>query len=82
MTFILSSTSTSIDQTVKIKSKLFSSAVTFDFVLFQSVTKMIQEACTYVDKTPNLDTKLKLIDTLRTVTAGKVCLIIDYPWGN
>ncbi|KAJ8318893.1 hypothetical protein KUTeg_003984 [Tegillarca granosa] len=38
----------------------------------QSVTKMIQEACTYVDKTPNLDTKLKLIDTLRTVTAGKV----------
>ena len=39
---------------------------------FQSVTKMIQEACTYVEKTPNLDTKLKLIDTLRTVTAGKV----------
>ena len=40
--------------------------------LFQSVTKMIQEACTYVEKTPNLDIKLKLIDTLRTVTAGKV----------
>ena len=39
---------------------------------FQSVTKMIQEACTYVEKTPNLETKLKLIDTLRTVTAGKV----------
>lgn len=33
---------------------------------------MIQEACTYVEKTPNLDIKLKLIDTLRTVTAGKV----------
>ena len=33
---------------------------------------MIQEACTYVEKTPNLETKLKLIDTLRTVTAGKV----------
>jgi hypothetical protein len=41
-------------------------------ILFQSVTKMIQEACTYVEKTPNLDIKLKLIDTLRTVTAGKV----------
>lgn len=38
----------------------------------QAVTKMIQEACTYVEKTPNLDIKLKLIDTLRTVTAGKV----------
>lgn len=38
----------------------------------QSVTKMIQEACTYVEKTPNLDVKLKLIDTLRTVTDGKV----------
>ena len=33
---------------------------------------MIQEACTYVEKTPNLDVKLKLIDTLRTVTEGKV----------
>ena len=42
--------------------------------VFQSVTKMIQEACTYVEKTPNLDTKLKLIDTLRTVTAGKVSI--------
>lgn len=38
----------------------------------QAVTKMVQEACTYVDKTPNMETKLKLIDTLRTVTAGKV----------
>lgn len=35
---------------------------------------MIQEAYTYVEKTPagNLDVKLKLIDTLRTVTTGKV----------
>ena len=33
---------------------------------------MVQEACTYVDKTPNLETQLKLIDTLRTVTDGKV----------
>ncbi|XP_052764852.1 26S proteasome non-ATPase regulatory subunit 12-like [Mya arenaria] len=43
----------------------------------QSVTKMIQEACTYVEKTPNLDIKLKLIDTLRTVTAGKIYVEIE-----
>lgn len=35
---------------------------------------MIQEAFTYVEQTPDLETKLKLIDTLRTVTAGKVKL--------
>ena len=38
----------------------------------QAVTKMVQEAFTYVDKITAMDTKLKLIDTLRTVTAGKV----------
>ncbi|PVD34828.1 hypothetical protein C0Q70_06107 [Pomacea canaliculata] len=43
----------------------------------QAVTKMIQEACTYVEKTPNLDIKLKLIDTLRTVTAGKIYVEIE-----
>ena len=44
-------------------------------LLLQAVTKMIQEACTYVEKTPNMEVKLKLIDTLRTVTAGKVCYL-------
>ncbi|ESP03883.1 hypothetical protein LOTGIDRAFT_212047 [Lottia gigantea] len=43
----------------------------------QAVTKMIQEACTYVEKTPNLDVKLKLIDTLRTVTDGKIYVEIE-----
>lgn len=38
----------------------------------QAVTKMIQECCTYVDQMPDKKTKLELIDTLRTVTAGKV----------
>ena len=39
----------------------------------QSVTRMIQEICTYVDKLPEMnDTKLKLIDTLRSVTLGKI----------
>lgn len=43
----------------------------------QAVTKMIQEACSYVDKTPNQEIKLKLIDTLRTVTAGKIYVEIE-----
>ena len=37
-----------------------------------AVTKMVQQCCTYVDQMPNKDLKLKLIDTLRTVTTGKV----------
>jgi 26S proteasome regulatory subunit N5 len=37
-----------------------------------AVTKMVQQCCTYVDKMPNKELKLKLIDTLRTVTTGKV----------
>lgn len=40
--------------------------------LKQAVTKMVQESYTYVAKTPDLETKLKLIDTLRTVTEGKI----------
>jgi len=43
----------------------------------QSVTKMIQEAYTFVEKTPNKEIKLKLIDTLRTVTAGKIYVEIE-----
>lgn len=33
---------------------------------------MVQEVMTYLDSTPDLETKLELIDTLRTVTDGKV----------
>lgn len=40
--------------------------------LKQAITKMVQEAYELVEKTPDLDTKLKLIETLRNVTAGKV----------
>jgi len=40
--------------------------------LKQSVTKMVQKCVTYVEETPNKEIKLKLIDTLRTVTAGKI----------
>ncbi|XP_039971102.1 26S proteasome non-ATPase regulatory subunit 12 [Bactrocera neohumeralis] len=45
--------------------------------LKQAVSKMIQECCTYVDKTPDKATKLKLIDTLRSVTEGKIYVEIE-----
>lgn len=40
--------------------------------LKQAVTKMVQECCSYVDKTPDKETMVKLIETLRSVTEGKV----------
>jgi len=40
--------------------------------LKQAVAKMVTECCTFLDKTPDKATMLKLIDTLRTVTAGKI----------
>ncbi len=38
---------------------------------------MVQEAMTYVDKTPNQETKLELIQTLRTVTEGKIFVEVE-----
>ena len=38
----------------------------------QAVSRMIQQCCEYVDQMPSEETRMKLIDTLRTVTAGKV----------
>ena len=37
-----------------------------------AVTKMVQEAYTYVDLTQDMPVKMKLIETLRTVTEGMV----------
>ena len=45
--------------------------------LKMATTKMVQDALTLLDKTPNLDTKLKLIDTLITVTEGKVFVEVE-----
>jgi len=45
--------------------------------LKQAVTKMVQEACTYVDNVNDFEQKIKLIDTLRTVTAGKIYVEIE-----
>lgn len=45
--------------------------------LKQAVAKMVQECCTYVDQTPNKETKIKLIDTLRNVTEGKIYVEVE-----
>lgn len=45
--------------------------------LKQAVTKMVQEAYEYVDKITNMEQKLQLIETLRTVTAGKIYVEIE-----
>lgn len=37
-----------------------------------AITKMVQLVMTFLSQTPNQETKLSVIDTLRTVTEGKV----------
>ena len=41
-------------------------------LLKQAITTMVQEAAKYVNEISDMFTKLELIDTLRTVTDGKV----------
>lgn len=43
----------------------------------QAVAKMVQECLTYIDKLPDKETQLRLIDTLRTVTAGKIYVEVE-----
>ena len=42
--------------------------------VMQAVASMVEQCCRFVDQAPDLEIKLKLIDTLRTVTEGKVCV--------
>nr|CAG4650919.1 EOG090X04UV [Simocephalus serrulatus]SVE94193.1 EOG090X04UV [Simocephalus serrulatus] len=42
-----------------------------------AVTKMVQQCCQYVDQMPSKELKLKLIDTLRTVTTGKIYVEVE-----
>lgn len=42
--------------------------------LKQATTKMVQTVMGFLDLTPNMEVKLTVIDTLRTVTEGKVRL--------
>ena len=41
--------------------------------LKQAVTKMVQTVMGFLDETPDMEMKLSVIETLRTVTEGKVC---------
>jgi len=40
--------------------------------LKQATTKMVQTVMSFLDETPDTETKLSVIETLRTVTEGKV----------
>lgn len=40
--------------------------------LKQAITKMVQVVMSFLDDTPDMETKLRLIETLRVVTEGKV----------
>jgi len=42
-----------------------------------ATSKMVQEAMSHLDDTPNMETKLELIDTLRTVTEGKIFVEVE-----
>lgn len=46
-------------------------------LLKQAITAMIQEAAKYVDEIEDMTLKLELIDTLRTVTDGKIFVEVE-----
>jgi 26S proteasome regulatory subunit N5 len=45
--------------------------------LKQATTKMVQVVMSFLDETPDLDTKLSVIETLRTVTEGKIFVEVE-----
>ncbi|RYP20680.1 hypothetical protein DL765_002630 [Monosporascus sp. GIB2] len=45
--------------------------------LKQAITKMVQTVMKFLDDTPNLETKLSVIETLRTVTEGKIFVEVE-----
>ncbi|KAJ8130354.1 hypothetical protein O1611_g3281 [Lasiodiplodia mahajangana] len=45
--------------------------------LKQAVTKMVQTVMQFLDDTPSLETKLSVIETLRTVTEGKIFVEVE-----
>lgn len=45
--------------------------------LKQAITKMVQVTMDFIDDTPNIETKLSLIETLRTVTEGKIFVEVE-----
>ncbi|KAH7127127.1 26S proteasome non-ATPase-like protein regulatory subunit 12 [Dendryphion nanum] len=45
--------------------------------LKQATTKMVQVVMSFLDDTPSLETKLSVIETLRTVTEGKIFVEVE-----
>ncbi|PFH59542.1 hypothetical protein XA68_12209 [Ophiocordyceps unilateralis] len=45
--------------------------------LKQAITKMVQTVVGFLDETPDMRTKLSVIDTLRTVTEGKIFVEVE-----
>lgn len=45
--------------------------------LKQAITRMVQTVMGFLDATPNLETKLSVIETLRTVTEGKIFVEVE-----
>lgn len=45
--------------------------------LKQAITKMVQTVIDFLPETPNLETKLSVIETLRTVTEGKIFVEVE-----
>ncbi|KAK7513498.1 PCI domain-containing protein [Phyllosticta citriasiana] len=45
--------------------------------LKQAITKMVQVVMGFLDDTPNMETKLSVIETLRTVTEGKIFVEVE-----
>ena len=45
--------------------------------LKQAITRMVQTVMGFLDSTPNLETKLTVIETLRTVTEGKIFVEVE-----
>ncbi|KAJ1363353.1 hypothetical protein KIN20_023200 [Parelaphostrongylus tenuis] len=46
-------------------------------IIKMAIAKMIRDACEMVKKMPNEELKMKLVDTLRTVTAGKIYVEVE-----
>ena len=44
--------------------------------LKQAITKMVQTVMGWIEECPSAETKLSVIETLRTVTEGKVRILV------
>ncbi len=45
--------------------------------LKQAITRMVQTVMGFLDETPNLETKLSVIEAVRTVTEGKIFVEVE-----